>query len=320
MFRQPYRITMAEWDFTVNQKRVLSGIIFCLQKEMSLVERGIPIDQIPVFQQTGRWVDVDVPLKLLLPNGGNQHMVHRAIEGLGKDCIILLPEIKGRKGTPLPETRLSLHIQKLSGKRMARTLRLRMGRDLALELVRTSSGLTSLCWETLTAIRSPHALRLYEIASHWKDHETMAMSLEQFRRWMRLCDRFKENKELMRSVVRPAEKLLKKVSEVHVHCQPVKSGRRIVKMNLHIQHRRRREEEEIYHMRLREQIVNILRIRFRFKEEHFRSIEGVLRDNGKLRALNEKVGMLWGLLDDPSNQVRDETAWAVASIQSAFTM
>jgi plasmid replication initiation protein len=195
-----------------------------------------------------------------------------------------------------------------------------MGRELALELVRTSSGLTSLCWETLTAIRSPHALRLYEIASHWKDNETMAMSLEQFRRWMRLCDRFKENKELMRSVVRPAEKLLKKVSEVHVHCQPVKSGRRIVKMNLHIQHRRRREEEEIYHMRLREQIVNILRIRFRFKEEHFRSIEGVLRDNGKLRALNEKVGMLWGLLDNPSNQVRDETAWAVASIQSAFTM
>ncbi len=91
-------------------------------------------------------------------------------------------------------------------------------------------------------------------------------------------------------------------------------------MNLHIHHRRRREEEEIYHMRLREQIVNILRIRFRFKEEHFRSIEGVLRDNGKLRALNEKVGMLWGLLDDPSNQVRDETAWAVASIRSAFTM
>ena len=89
-------------------------------------------------------------------------------------------------------------------------------------------------------------------------------------------------------------------------------------MNLHIRHKRRREEEDAYHMRLREQITNILRIHFRFREEHFRQIAGVMRNTNRLRALNEKIGMLWDHLGNAKCEVKDVTLWALTSIRNAF--
>ena len=49
IIRQPYRITMAKWDFTVTQKRILTKIISLLQKEISLVAKGMPIGQLEIF-------------------------------------------------------------------------------------------------------------------------------------------------------------------------------------------------------------------------------------------------------------------------------
>ena len=318
MYRQPYRITMAEWDFSVYQKRILSGIVYSLQNEIALVEKGLPPSQLPLFQQSDKWVQVEVPMKLLLPKGKNHHMVHRALELFNQDATILLPEIKGRKGLPVPESRVSLYMQKMPSSPLSRNLRLRIGWDLAFELVRTSSGLTTLSWDTFMAMRGPHSIRLYELASHWKDLETMSVQLDRFRRWIGLFDSFRETREMMRKVVRPAERQLERVSEVYVHCEPVKRGRCIVQMNLHIRQKRRREEEDAYHMRLKEQITNILRMHFRFREEHFRQIEGVMRNGNRLKALNEKIGMLWGHLDKSKGEVKDVTLWALTSIRNAF--
>jgi hypothetical protein len=318
MYRQPYRITMAQWDYSVFQKRILSGIVFSLQKEIALIESGIAPEDLPLFQQSKSWVEVSLPLKLFVPTGTNYHMVRKALDAFDSSSTILLPEVKGRRGPSLPESTLSLHVLKHQAKPKCRTLRLRMEKSLTYELVRSSSGLTTLCWETMTALRSPHAIRLYEIASHWKDQERLSMPIPQFRRWMQLCDSYKMNKELMRRVIRPAEQQLQKISDVYVNCEPVRHGRSIEMINLYIHQKRNRQDEDLLYMRLREQITKILRMHFRFREEHFRQIEGVMRNGNRLKALNEKIGMLWSHLDKSKGEVNDVTLWALASIRNAF--
>jgi hypothetical protein len=82
-----------------------------------------------------------------------------------------------------------------------------------------------------------------------------------------------------------------------------------------IQHRKNREQEERIHMQLREQLINILRIRFGFKEEHFRKIQHALNDTARIRPMNEKVGYLWQYLDQHPGEVRNIPEWMISSLQ-----
>ncbi len=50
LIRQPYRITMAMWDFSVLQKRIMTKIISKLQKEITLLEKGAEFGHLELFR------------------------------------------------------------------------------------------------------------------------------------------------------------------------------------------------------------------------------------------------------------------------------
>ena len=62
IIRQPYRITMARWDFTVTQKRILTKMISSLQKEISLVDKDVPLGQLEIFSDPGDSITLTIPL------------------------------------------------------------------------------------------------------------------------------------------------------------------------------------------------------------------------------------------------------------------
>ena len=74
LIRQPYRITMARWDFSVLQKRILTKIISKLQREISLLEKGAEFGQLELFKDSNDDSDT-IKLKFLLnefvKNGNN---------------------------------------------------------------------------------------------------------------------------------------------------------------------------------------------------------------------------------------------------------
>jgi hypothetical protein len=317
--RQPYRITMAEWDFNVYQKRILTGVIEGLQEDIARVEKGFPPEDLERFRATGQWVDVGIAFKGLVRNGRNHYMLHEALEelALGRSSIVL-PEVKGRKGPSIPRSVHRLQIQNLGTRPYGRILMLRLHRDFALELVRTSCGLTSLSLDVMHTLRSVHAVRMYEILSHWRDLERLHMPVAQLRRWMQVGERFKGNKELIRKVVRPAERQLARCADTFGTVEPVYSANRITHFSIQILHHRRQAEQAEHIMRLREQATNILRIRFRFREEHFRQISGILSQDALVKPLNEKLGMLWQWHDDHPHEVRDVPGWVLASLFNAF--
>ncbi len=52
LIRQPYRITMSMWNYSVWQKRILTKIISRLQRDITLLERGAEFCQLELFKSS----------------------------------------------------------------------------------------------------------------------------------------------------------------------------------------------------------------------------------------------------------------------------
>lgn len=66
IIRQPYRITMASWKFTVLQKRNLTRIISAMQREIISIERGKPIEQLKLFMTNESTIELTIPFNGLV--------------------------------------------------------------------------------------------------------------------------------------------------------------------------------------------------------------------------------------------------------------
>jgi len=83
LIRQPYRITMSMWNYSVWQKRILTKIIARLQRDITLLERGVEFGQLELFKSSN---DDTVRLKFLLSDfikdGNNYAQFKKAINQL----------------------------------------------------------------------------------------------------------------------------------------------------------------------------------------------------------------------------------------------
>ena len=174
------------------------GSILCLQKEIACVDNGLPVEKLPLFATCGGHIIMKLSLSLLVRKGNNHQMIHRTFEELrGKNIPITLPAIKGKKGNPISEQRFTLKLEKGKSSGYDRTLHVKINKDFAYELLRTSNGLTSLSQDVIWNLNSAFALKIYEIISHWKDKSSMIFSLQQFRSALSIGNKMKETKELI---------------------------------------------------------------------------------------------------------------------------
>ena len=106
LIRQPYRITMSMWNYSVWQKRILTKIISRLQRNITLLEQGVEFGQLELFKSSD---DDTVRLKFLLTDfikdGNNYAQFKKALNQLRSVNVeiarIVLPAIKSKKAKNL---------------------------------------------------------------------------------------------------------------------------------------------------------------------------------------------------------------------------
>jgi plasmid replication initiation protein len=131
-------------------------------------------------------------------------------------------------------------------------------------------------------------------------------------------DKYPHTKDIIKHIIRPAEKELKEIGDIFFDFSPTKTGKTITHLNFAIKHRKTVCQDEQNNLRLKEQLVNILRIRFGFKEEQFRQIMPILENPLNLRPLNLKVAELWQILDEKRESIIHPPQWTVASLLNVF--
>jgi len=286
---------MARWKFTVLQKRILTRIISAMQREIISIERGTPIEQLKLFMTNESTIELTIPLNGLVKNSNNYTSVKKSLQQLRNlDVEICLPYVKGSRKQPEQELILTGLIERVVMRKHSRNITLTMHKATAAELIKVSHGLTCFSEDIIFMTDNPYTQKLYEIICHWKDKSVFTFSLDQFRKSLMIEDKYSQTKDIIKHIIRPAEKELKEIGDIFFVFSPTKTGNTITHLNFAIKHRKTIHQEEQNNLRLKEQLVNILRIRFGFKEEQFRQIMPILENPMNLRPLNLKLAELWG--------------------------
>jgi len=324
IIRQPYRITMARWDFTVTQKRILTKIISSLQKEISLIENDVPYGQLEIFSKPGDSVTLSISLNDMVKDSNNYSNSKKALQELRKlDVQIVLPATKSRTSQkPEQETILTGLIERAILIKNSRNVIIIMHRATAQELVKVSNGLTQFAEEVMYLTSNRYTQKLYEMISHWKDKEILSITPNDFRVRFLLEDKYPEIKDLIRRVIKPAESELKKIADVFFVFSTTTTGRKITKFNFAIKNRKILQQQEEAQQKLRNDNIHLLRTHFRFSEEHINSIAEILSRNDILFSLRDKIVELYSYVQEvnrhPNNAIRKIPEYVIQSLKNEY--
>jgi len=107
---------------------------------------------------------------------------------------------------------------------------------------------------------------------------------------------------------------LDQTSDVYFEVVTERTANRISHLVFRIRQKKNKEAEDMIIMQLREQIQQILRIRFRWKEDQFQQIRHLLNDERCLRSLNEKIARLWQYHDQFPEEIRNLQQWSLSAL------
>ena len=325
MIRQPFRITMAKWNYTAVQKRILTKIISSLQKEISSLEKGINYGQLNLFATSSDTIELTLNLNDLVANSNNYTHVKKALQDLRKtDIEIVLPATKGKKsGIQETETILTGLIERAKIVKFSRSLSITIHKSIALELIKSTSGLTSLAENIIYNTNNSHTQKIYEIISHWKDQEVISFTLEEFKTKLSIENKYKNTTELVRRVIKPAEKELKEIGDVYFVYNPTRSGTKITKINLNIKHRKTIAEDELHLIMLKDSVINMLRQHFGFKPDNFTAIEDLLQQQALIPRIQLKLVELGSYMSDTRkknpNFFKSIQGFVITSLKNEFS-
>ena len=327
MIRQPYRITMANWEFSVIQKRILTTIVASLQKEINQVSKGVSASQLDLFNNpnsTPDTVSISFPLITIVKNSNNYAAVKAALKQLrSKDVEITLPPVKGKGDKPKESTTiLTGLIERAEVTKHSRIITVVIHKATALELVKTMNGLTSFAQEVMFRTDNKNLQRLYEIISHWKDQKNISMTPEIFRERMGLEGKYNRERDLVNVVIKPIERELQEMIDMDIYfvfrLLQDKSGKH-TKYVFDIYHRKQLKIDQEKAQVDIDYNKHLMRTHFKFSSDDFKSIDSILSNQDYVYKLREKLMDIEARVNDKGKApIANIVKYAIVAIKDAF--
>lgn len=327
MIRQPYRITMAKWNYSAVEKRILTTIISQLQKEISAIEKGIPFGQLDLFKSADSdTIKVTFPLSDIVLKSNNYSHVKAAFDGLMGNKVeitITLPATAG-KVSKKPEEKLVLTrlIERTEIYKNSRTVTVTLHHATALELIKTSAGLTSFAKEVMFMTDNRHTQKIYEIISHWKDRDVITFTIDEFKEKLSLTGKYPKTNDMIRNVIEPAEIELKAIADIYFEYSTTKDGKKITKINFAIKQRKVIEIGNEALAMLKEDTIQMLRQHFAFKNEHFNEVKEIMNNPRIIKQIREKLSTLHlhikNVAKNPKTAIYSVPEYVVTALKNEF--
>jgi hypothetical protein len=329
LIRQPYRITMARWNFSVLQKRILTKIISKLQREISLLQQGAELEHLELFKKfhdNSGTIELKFLLSEFIRDECNYAHFKKAISQLRASSTstfkIVLPAVKSKKAKkPEEELILTGLIDRAGITKYARDITISLHKAAAVELLKVDNGLTVIAENVMYQTNNKYTQKIYELICQWKDIGVLSLSVEKFRELLVLEKKYPGTKELIRKVIRFPEKELKAIGDVFFDFGVTKRGNIITHFNFIIKTRANLKAESEHMILVREDTINLLRQHFGFKTHHFEEIKEILGVPENIPGIRSKLTELALLSADKKqhNQpVNNLPAWTIASIKNEF--
>lgn len=309
--RQPYDLTVAHFDFTVDQMRILLRIIEALQNDM------VKNVQIEMFEKTGER-EITLPVGSLLPaNSENYSRVKTAFDGLQSSIMIIRGE-DSEKGKYFAKTPL---VKKYKYFDSNKWVTVEIDKELIPKFLELKKGFTVFGLESVFNMDSANAMRLYLLISQWRDLPFKDYAIDELRAMLKCENKYKTNGDFKIKVLDPAQRNIKEneLTELYYTYADIKNGNKITGIRFFI-HRKKIGSAAIgddMESRAFTEVITLLRRHFALSEEDVRTILPEIKTFGDSQSLLTKLQAMYSYLTrTPKGEIRDLAEWSIASIRN----
>lgn len=313
MIRQPNSVTNAKYNYTLIQQRVFISLIKELQAAITQHNNGgVPLGQLSLFIENKDLVKFDLPLQEICKNKN-----HYA-EAL--DAIEKIANIPFRFATKNPSTgedtwRLGGLFTAYAPLKYERLLTVEMHRDVAKHLIMLNNGYTSFAYEIAFNAKNKYTVRIYQLISRWKDRGGLKISVDDFKDWLGLDEKYNDYFDLKRRVIDPAYNELYERSDCWFEISQVEKEGKAVKY-LHLKIITLNDVSK--YNTLRDNNYQMLKMHFGFTDKHFEQVRPILQSINLVEHLRSKILELWTFVKETDTHIGDLPSYAVTSIINEF--
>jgi hypothetical protein len=194
---QSYILTTARYDFSVYEKRILYGIVECLQSQLA----GHKLNKDFIVSEDLRGnVEIELPVSSLLMAGKedkNHSQIKKALYSLLGKKISYEDEKAWMAFTLIINPEFNKYSRKVT---------FTLHKKVYKAILDFSKGYRRYELETVMSFRSVYAMRFYELFSGQK--KTMMYSIEDLRNMFQLGDKYRLTKDFVKYVIGSAKKEL----------------------------------------------------------------------------------------------------------------
>lgn len=271
--KQPNLITMLSADLNTLHLRVLISIIEKLQSSIDQLVNGAPFQQLNLFQQTvNDRIIITIPTKDFGVNPDNYPELRKALLQLASIPVELDTKdpITGAESWAVS----GLFKAYIPKEKHRRTVSFEFDNNIAIALVDVERGFTKYIKEIAFQTQSKYTIRIYMLISSWKDRGGFSITLDRFRRWLKLGKKYPRYKDLYKRIIRPVyEELFEKancwfeVAEVYKNGEtdPFKLNFKVVRAALTFQ-------EEEYLKTQSRALSNMLSYHFKMGDKQIKEV------------------------------------------------
>ncbi len=273
--KQPTVFTMLSGDFNTLHLRILISLVEKVQDSIEQSINNIPTTQLSLFKKDkvqNNKIVLTIPTKDFGVEPQNYKRLRQALLKLAsipveidaKDPVTGADSwaVSGLFKAYIPKETHRRHIS------------IEMEKNVARMLVNVEKGFTKYIKEVAFQTQNKYSVRIYMLISSWRDRGGFSITLEKFRKWLKLEDKYPEYKDLYKRVIRPVYvDLFEKannwfeVAEVYRpgETEPYKLNFKVIRSALTIQ------EEEYLKSRIK-QIEGLAFRHLRMQDKHMQEI------------------------------------------------
>lgn len=293
--KQPTLITMLSADFNTLHLRVLISLVDKIQTSIEQSIKNVPIQQLSLFREQpyNDRILVTIPTKDFGVTPDSYPELRKA--------LLQLATIPVELDTKDPIT--GADVWYISGlfrayipkEKHRRTVTIEMDLEVAKALVNVEKGFTKYIKEIAFQSQSKYTVRMYMLISSWKDKGGFSITLDRFRKWLKLENKYPKYKDLYKRIIRPVyEELFEKancwfevreVYEKESDTEPYKLNFKVVRAALTIQ-------EEEYLKVQTNNFINLSTRHLHMEDKHLKKILPLITYNNVFAAVNKITALL----------------------------
>jgi hypothetical protein len=284
---QPNRVTNAVYDYTLYQERIFTAVMYYLQEPINLLIKKQQISQLQLFNDPNK-VILKIPFKEITKDSTQYKNVRTALKAMSS-VVLEMPYT-----TEAGQERIKFK-QLLTGDVPKKAdynsyMIIEIDNAVAQKLIEIDTNrqnspinFTRFVYQIAQRAENKYSSRLYKILCSWRQRGVFTIKLSRLKEELGATNKYAKYTDFKKRCIIPAHDELFEKADCWFNCYAdnfeVRDGREVTHLHFHVITPEHRDSEKLK----TDNIRDVLRNNYRFKEEDYALLEDILNNEKIIR-------------------------------------